>query len=109
MESNKIMEQLEGTYCRFRSVMPKALSGYVTEHMNLDEELVEDEENIINVHTYITLQLIDLLWDTMGDSIGEISDITKSEFNLGSYRPSEVDKEFSFKESEFRERDNEGL
>ncbi len=103
------MEQLEGTYGRFRSVMPKALSGYVTEHMNLDEELVEDEENIINVHAHITLQLIDLLWDTMGDSIGEISDITKAEFNLGTYRLSEADKEFSFKESELRERDNEGL
>ena len=109
MESNKIMEQLEGTYCRFRSVMPKGLSGYVTEHMNLDEELIEDEENIIIVHAYITLQLIDLLWDTLGDHIGEISKEAKAEFSLGDYRPTAEDKEFSAKETEYRERDSEGL
>jgi hypothetical protein len=106
---NQLQNQLDNTYGKFQSVMPRALKGYIDEHMRLDQELMEDEDAILDVHNFITLNLIDFLWDSMGDNIGDISKEAKMEFNLGDYKPTPEDKEFSEKETELRERDNEGL
>jgi hypothetical protein len=113
MASKQLMErlerQLDETYGRFKSIMPRALKGVVDEHMRLDDELSEDKESIDNVHSFLTKGLIDFIWDAIGDNIGDISKEAKMEFNLGDYRAAPEDKEFNERETEYRERDNEGL
>ncbi|MEO1943175.1 MAG: hypothetical protein ABGY11_02640, partial [Candidatus Thioglobus sp.] len=94
---------------RFKSIMPRALKGVIDEHIQLDSELSEDDNSINNVHAFLTDNLIDTLWDTIGDMIGDISKEAKMEFNLGDYRAAPEDKEFNERETEYRERDNEGL
>jgi len=106
---NKLQSQIDNTYGRFKSVMPRALKGYVDEHMGLDPELLEEEKDIVDIHHFITNSLIDFLWDSMGDNIGDIAEEAKMEFYLGDHRLSPEDKEFSAKETEYRERDSEGL
>lgn len=101
--------QLNETYGRFKSIMPRALKGVVNERISLDPELSEDEDVIDELHGYITYALIDTLWDTVGDMIGDISQEAKMEFNLGDYKPTPEEREFAEKETELRERDNEGL
>lgn len=105
----KLQHQLDNTYGKFRSVMPRALKGSVEEHMKLDEELTEDEDAIHDVHQYHVDQLIDLLWDVMGENMSDISVGAKMEYSLGDYRLSDEDKRFMDKETEYRERDSEGL
>ncbi|MCS5589251.1 MAG: hypothetical protein NZ824_04715 [Candidatus Thioglobus sp.] len=102
----KIEEDLDKTLGRFKSVMPRALQGVIEEHMYLDDELSENEEEIKNVKAYLENELIWSLWDTIGDVIGDISHEAKREYQLGDFRPSKEDMEFSNKEQEIRD---EGL
>ena len=102
----KIGEDIEKTIGRFESVMPRALKGVIEEHMLLDDELTENEEELENVYRYIENSLIDTLWEAIGDNIEDISHEAKREYQLGDFRPSKEDMEFSNKEQEYRD---EGL
>jgi len=102
----KIQEDLDKTLGRFNSVMPRALQGVIEEHMDLDDELTENKEEIERVRYTIENELILALWDTIGDIIGDISHEAKREYQLGEFRPSKEDMEFSNKEQEYRD---EGL
>ena len=102
----KIEEDLDKTLGRFKSVMPRALEGIIKEHMYLDNELSENEEEIENVRAYLENELIYTLWDSIGDHIGDISQEAKREYQLGDFKPSKEDIEFGDKETEIRD---EGL
>lgn len=102
----KLEEDLDKTLGRYKSVMPRALKGVIEEHMMLDPELTEKQEELENTRRFIEDQLIWLLWDTIGDHIGDIAHEAKVTYQLGEFRSSWKDMEFSDKEQEYRD---EGL
>jgi len=102
----KMQDQQDRTYGKYCSVMPRALKGMLDEHINNDSELSEKEDRVKDVHSYMEMKLIDKLWDALGDSIEEISNEAKQEYQLGDYRPTEDDLRFSDREQEYRD---EGL
>ena len=110
MASEQLMKEMKDqsdrTYGKFCSVMPRALKGMLDDHINNDSELSENEDRIKDVHSYMEMKLIDKLWDALGDSIEEISNEAKQEYQLGDYRPTEDDLRFSDREQEYRD---EGL
>jgi hypothetical protein len=102
----EMKDQSDRTYGKYCSVMPRALKGMLEEHINNDSELSENEDRIKDVHSYMEMKLIDKLWDALGDSIEEISNEAKQEYQLGDYRPTEDELRFSDREQEYRD---EGL
>ena len=87
--------------------MPRALKGTLIEHIRNDDDLCQKPELEDEILSYLTYELIDTIWDTIGEELPDITEEAKSQFNLvNPVEGHEEDQKFSDMEQEYRD---EGL
>ena len=102
----KLQSQHDKTYGKFHSVMPRAIKGVIADYIKNIMGMSDDDENIENVRLYLTYELIDILWDCLGDNIPDIAEEASIQLRIGDKTPSEDELRFSDREQSYRD---EGL